>query len=237
LPILLVSDGYALWRGKSPRLSWVIAGRADRILVRLFVRCRRGWPVAEEADVAVFEASEIASISIRTLDVFLYGPKPRRLEWLVIEPAQAVAEDVCKYIRPLLPSVRPNLCGITPIDPGKQVFVGNEDGRLTIDGKYCRPVLRVFLDQVSRECSSIVIGPENHSELDLNGIWHGFRSELNAEQRRLPAQAIRLGFGRKCAKLLSLYRFMPLREAADYLALIYDQQFGTAGSDCPLWLR
>jgi hypothetical protein len=32
------------------------------------------------------------------------------------------------------------------------------------------------------------------------------------------AQAIRLGFGSKCVQLLSLYRFMPFRQARAYLA-------------------
>jgi len=57
---------------RSRRLNWVIAGCADRIFVRLFVRRRRSRADAEEPDVIMLEASEIASISARTLEVFLY---------------------------------------------------------------------------------------------------------------------------------------------------------------------
>lgn len=35
----------------------------------------------------VLEASDITSISARTIEVFVYGPKPKVLEWLVIYPA------------------------------------------------------------------------------------------------------------------------------------------------------
>ena len=38
----------------------------------------------------MLEASETASFSVRTLDVFLYRPKPKFFEWLEIKPAQAV---------------------------------------------------------------------------------------------------------------------------------------------------
>jgi hypothetical protein len=168
IPVFLVFNVFLLWRGRSARLNWVIAGGADRIYVRLFVR--RGWGKGDlnEPDVLMLEASEIASVSVRTVEVLLYGPKPKIVELLVIEPVQAVTESVSNHISPLL---RP---------PGRQVFVDNEEGRLIMKWKWCRPILPVFIQQLERECPSVVIVPEERSELDLNGIWHGVREKPDA---------------------------------------------------------
>ena len=68
-------------------------GCADRLYVRHFAWRRGDHDDVHDPDVLMFEASGIASMSIRTLEVFLYGPKPKIVEWLVIEPAQAVAEE------------------------------------------------------------------------------------------------------------------------------------------------
>jgi hypothetical protein len=162
----------------------------------------------------MFEASEIASMSARTVEVFLYGPKPRAIDWLVIEPVREAAETVSNHIRPLL---RP---------PGRQVYVTNEEGCLTMNWEWCRPALQAFLQQVARECPSVAIAPEERSELDLNGIWHGFREKPDAEQRRILVQAKRLGFGCECERLLSLYRRMPRREVSAYMAEIEQEEAG-----------
>jgi hypothetical protein len=215
LPVFLALNLFLLWRGTSPRLNWVTAVCADRVYVRLFTRRGRNRGDVDDPEIMVLQASEIASMSAKTIEVFLYGSKPKILEWLVIEPAQNIEEDVSERIRPLQCGTSPNLCSI---DPSKRVFVGNGEGPLTIEWKYCRPALRSFLERVAQQCPSILIAPEQRSELDLNGIWHGFRSKPNAEQRRLLAQAIRLGFGRKCVQLLAVYRSMPLRQARAYLA-------------------
>jgi hypothetical protein len=168
----------------------------------------------------MFEASEIASMRGRIVEVFLYGPKPRFVEWVVIEPAQEIAQGFSGHMHPLL----------KPDSPGKQVYVTNEEGRLTMNWRFCRPDLRTFLQQVARECPSISIAPEERSELDLNGIWHGPRGGPDAQQRQMLVQAKRLGFGCKCAKLLSLYRSIPFREASAYLAEIEQEEAGTEHS-------
>jgi hypothetical protein len=171
----------------------------------------------------VLEAAEIDSMSIRTLKVFLYGPEPNVVESLVIEPAQAVADDISRHIRPLL----------TPLDPDRAVLVADDEGRLTIEWKWWRPALRVFLQKVVQECPSVVRAPEERSELDLNGIWHGRREKPDAEQRCMLAKAARLGFGCECARLLSLYRsgaFRSFREAGAYLAEIGREAAGTGQS-------
>lgn len=227
LPIVLGWNAYILWRGRSPRLNWVLAACGDRVYVRLFVRRVKGWPVVREPDVMVLEASEIAAISSHAVELFLYGPKPKVIEWLVIKPADSVAEAVSNHIRPLQYG-SPNICGIRPIDPGKQVYVGNEEGPLTIEWKWCRPGLRSFLQHVAQQCPAIAIGPESRSELDLNGVWHGLREEPNAQQRRLLVQAVHLGFGPECVKLLSLYRFCTFPSYQKATAYLTDIERGEA---------
>jgi hypothetical protein len=149
-------------------------------------------------------------MSIRTVEVFLYGPKPRIVEWLVIEPAQTVADAVSSHVRPLL----------TPMEPDKAVLVVHEEGRLTIEWRWWRPALRVFLQQLVQECPSVVIAPEERSELDLNGIWRGISLNLEEQKRRLLVRAVRLGFGCECKRLLSRYKYISFQKAAAYLAEI-----------------
>ena len=83
-------------------------GCADRVYVRLFPWRSGGHSQAHEPDVLVVEAREIASMSIRTVEVFLYGPKPRIVEWLVIEPAQTLADAISGSVRPLLTRMEPD---------------------------------------------------------------------------------------------------------------------------------
>jgi hypothetical protein len=169
----------------------------------------------------VLEASEIATMSVRTLEVFIDGPKPKIVEWLVIEPAQAVAEDVSKHICPLL----------RPPDRNKAVYVVNVEGRFNIAWNQWRPALRVFLQQVVQECPSIVLAHEEQSELDLNGVWRGIsrnlrddQNSLSAQERQKLVQALRLGFGCNCTGLLSQYKHMSFREAGTYLAEIMREE-------------
>lgn len=220
IPVLLVLNVFLFWRGRSARLNWVIAGGADRMYARLFVR--RGWGKGDlnEPDVLMLEASEIASMSIKTVEVYLYGPKPKIVEWLVIEPSQAVVERFSNQIRGLL----------NPDYPGKQVLVANEEGRLTMNWEWCRPDLRAFLQQVARECPSVLIAPEEHSELDLNGIWNRVVSSPDARERRMLFEAKRLGFGRECVGLLIRHQYILHPKAAEYLAQIERDEIGTEDS-------
>jgi hypothetical protein len=220
VPVFLVWNVYVLWCTKSSRRNWVIAACADQVYIRLLMTRGGTLHGVKEPDVIVFEASEIASMSIRTVEVFLYGPKPKFVEWLVIEPAQAVAEIVSNRIHP---SPR-------PLDPGKQVYVANEEGRLTIGWKWCHPALRIFLQQVVRGCPSVVIANEERSELDLNGIWRGTSLNLDAQKRQLLLQAKRLGFGSDCRWLLCRYKYISFRKAATYLAEIEREEAGTGHS-------
>lgn len=208
--VVLALSGYVLSRAITFRRQWEITGSANRLYLRLFAWRNKDHADAEVPDVLVLDASEIASMWARTVDVYLYGPKPKFVDWmLMIEPAQGTFEGVTKYIRPLLTQLEE-----------KAVYVTSKEGRLIVEWEWWQPSLREFLKQVAQECPSVAIGPEDRSELDLNGIWHGFRSQPNAEQRRLLGQAIRLGFGCKLAELLSVYRYMPRREAAALLSEI-----------------
>ena len=231
MPVFLVLNVFLLWRGRSARLNWVIAGVADRMYVRLFVR--RGWGKGDlnEPDVLMLEASEIASISVRTVEVFLYGPKSKIVESLVIEPTRTIAKGYSNDIRSLPCSVGGLGCSTRLLDSGKQVFVDNEKGRLVMKWKWCRPILPVFIQQLERECPFVVIVPEERSELDLNGIWHGIRDDPDAQQRRMLVQAIRLGFGDDCAWLLGVYRCMGISESNLYLAKIMREEDGTEQPD------
>lgn len=221
LPLTLVLNLFLLWRGMSPRLNWVVAGCADRVYIRLFIRRGMRRHEVDEPDAIMLEASEIASISIRTVEVFLYGPKPKIVESLIIEPAQTVAGEVSGYTRPLLARSNPTSPCSRPIDAEKRVLVGDGEGSsLTIDWKWCHPASRVFLQKLARECPSVMIAREKRSELDLNGIWRGISLNLDSQKRQLLLQAKRLGFGSNCRWLLCRYKYISFRKAATYIAEI-----------------
>jgi hypothetical protein len=220
VPVFFALNGYVLWRAVSSRQRWVIACCAERIYVRLFALRGKDRGDINEPDVIVLEPSEIASMSARTVEVFLYGPKPRIVEWLVIEPAQAVAEEISDHVRPLL----------RQLDPGRAVLVTDDEGSVTIEWKWWRPALRVFLQEIVRECPSVVISHEERSELDLNGIWNGVWRKPDAQQRQMLVQAKRFGFGCECAGLLSRHRSMSFQKAMAYLAEIERDETGT-GND------
>ena len=223
VPVFLAWNVYVLWHTKysrSSRSTWVIAGCDERVYVRLFARPRGNPGDDHGSDVLVLEVSEIASMSIKTLEVFVYGPDPNIVEWLVIEPVQAVGDDILRHISPLL----------TATDPDNAVLVAHDEGRLTIEWKWYRPALRVFLQNVVQECPSVLIATEDHSELDLNGIWqYGSREKPNAQQRQMLVQAKRLGFGGECTQRISQYKHMSLRKASAYLAEIARDD---SGLDC-----
>jgi len=219
LPAFLAWNAWVLWRARSPRLSWVIKARPERVYIRLFVGFGKSWRELDAPDVIVLEASEIASIAVRTVDVFLYGPKPKIVEWLMIEPAHAVAESVSDQIPLFLWDTRMT-------DLSERVYWVNEERRLAIGWEWCRPALRIFLQQVVQECPSIIIAPEERSELDLNGIWKG-RAKPDAQQRQMLLQACRLGFFCDCAQRISQYKHMSFRKAGAYLAEIKREEAGT----------
>lgn len=81
-PTVLAWNIFLLWHAKSPRKNWVVAGSAGRLYVLLFQRRVRGWPVVREPNVLILEPSDIASIAVRTIELFLYGPTPKVIEWL-----------------------------------------------------------------------------------------------------------------------------------------------------------
>lgn len=220
VPVLLSLNGYVLWRAEASHRRWVIVGCADRLYVRLFGWRRGDRGDIPDPDVLVLEAPEIASISIRTIEVFLYGPKPTLVEWLVIEPAQRIAEDVGSHIRPLL----------TLAGSEKAVLVAHDEGCLTIEWRWWGPPLRAFLQEIVRECPSIVIGREESSELDLNRIWNRVVSSPDAQERRMLVQAKSLGFGCECVRLLSRHRYMSPQKASAYLSEIEREETGSENS-------
>ena len=219
VPGFILLNAFLLWRGRSRRLNWMMAAHADRVYFRLFSRRARDRADLNIPDVLVLEASEIASMSIRTLELYIYGPYPRIVEWLAIEPNRTVTDQSIHQIRTL----------IKPDDADEHIYPEYEDGRLLVRWTMFRPGLLVFLKQVAQECPSINIAPEQRSELDLNGIWHGYREEPNTEQRRMLVQVIRLGFGRELPKLLWLHRNIPYGLTRTYLAEIEEDEAATSG--------
>lgn len=219
VPVFLAWNGYVLWSLKFSSRRWVIAACDGRVYLRLLMA--RG----SEPHVIVLEASEITSISIKTAEVFVYGPNPEYAEWLVIEPAQAIAEIVPPQSLSFLEDIWTN-------NSGNFARVGLLDGRLTIGWKWCHPALRLFLQQVAREYPLVVMAPEEHFELDLNGIWKG-KGKPDAQQRQMLLRAKRLGFGGECAQRLSQYKQMSLREAAVYLAKIEQEEAGAGHAPRP----
>ena len=213
----LTLNAYVLWLTKLSRRNWVMSVCASRVYVRLYMTREKVASGIDEPDVVMFEASEIASISIRTVEAYLYGPKPKFAECLVIEPASEAARSAsannlwfpedCETL---------GCCG----EPRSNYLarVTNEDGRLVIAWRHCHPNVRRFVQKVVREFPSVVVGPVERCELDLNSIWHGYREmNLDEQQRHSLLQAKRFGFGSDCAWLLTLHRGLSPQEAQTYL--------------------
>lgn len=221
-PVFLALNGYVLWRVQASHRRWIAIGSADRLYVRLFAWRSGDHGDVREPNVLVLEAPEIASISIRAVNVFLYGPRPKLVEWLVIQPAQTTTDAISSHVRPILAAA----------DPDKAVLVKHEEGRLTIEWKWWRPGLRVFLQQLQQECPSVIVGPEERSELDLNGIWRGISLNLDQQKRQLLGRAIRLGFGCDCKRLISRYKYISFQKAAAYLAEVEREETGKESPCC-----
>jgi hypothetical protein len=228
LPALLAWNAWVLQRARSPRLSWVVKAGTGRVLIRLYVGSGKAWRKSDLPDVMVLEASEIASVSIRTIEVLLYGPRPKVVEWLVIEPSQVAVENISEQVPSFLWDTR--RADWTAPYLNERVYWADGERRLNIGWKLYRPAVRDFLREVARECPSIAIGPEERSELDLNGIWHGYGKQPDVKQGRMLAQAKRLGFGPDCVRLLIVYRCMPFRECAPYLAELEREEIETEHS-------
>lgn len=212
-PVFLAWNFWALWRARSPRISWVIKGNAEQVYIRMYVGFGKAWRRLDTPDVIVLEAAEIASVSFRTTEVYLYGPKPENVGWLLIEPTPAVADDFSRHVRPLLGDMRRG-------DLSERVRWDDDEKRLFVGWKYCVPALPELLKHVTKEYPSIIIGAEEHTELDLNGIWHGNRDFPTPEQRSLLGKALRLGFGCDLLGELGLRRRMSRRNAAALLSEI-----------------
>lgn len=230
----LTWNAYVLWLTKSSRRNWCAAVCAGRVYVRLYMTRETARDDVNEPDVVVFEASEIASMSIRTVEAYLYGPKPKVADCLVIEPA--VAGSVPSRI-PSFPGYCETLGSCGEPRSNCLVRVTNEDGRLVIAWRRCHPDVRGFVRKVVRECPSVVVGPKERCELDLNGIWHGYREmNLNEQQRHLLIQAKRFGFGPDCAWLLTLHKDVSSPDVRACLAQI-EQEEAEAGQPADLLTR
>jgi hypothetical protein len=222
---------YVLWLTKSSRRNWCVAVCAGQVYLRLYMTRETAAPNGvDEPDVIVLEASEIASISIRTVEAYLYGPKPKLAECLVIELVPAVAASVPAPV-PSLPGYCEALGSCGEPSSNYLVRVTSDDGRLVIAWRRCHPDVRVFVRKVVQECPSVVVGPEERCELDLNSIWHGYSSmKLDEQQRHSLLQAKRFGFGPDCAWLLTLHKDLSSPEVRACLAELKREDAGTGRS-------
>src|ERR1700751_3678401 len=73
VPFLAALYGCVLWRARASRQKWIVVGRAGRICVRIFAWRSKDHSSSNDPDVLMFEASEIASISARKVEVFFDG--------------------------------------------------------------------------------------------------------------------------------------------------------------------
>jgi len=79
VPVFLALNGYMFWRAGSPRLDGAVAGCADRVFVRLFLLRGKKRNDLREPDVLVLEAPEIASMSVKVVEVCFCMDPSRRL--------------------------------------------------------------------------------------------------------------------------------------------------------------
>jgi hypothetical protein len=223
----LTWNAYVFWLTKLSRRNWVMAVCAGRAYVRLYMTREEVPSGIDEPDVIVFDASEIASISIRTVEAYLYGPKPKFAECLVIEPAPSVAGSVPTN-NPSFPRYCETLGCCGESRSNYLVHVANEDGRLVVAWRRCHPDVRVFVREIVREFPFVFVGPEERCEIDLNSIWHGYRSmNLDEQQRHSLLQAKCFGFGPDCAWLLTTHKDVSSPEVQACLAELEREEAGT----------
>ncbi len=162
------------------------------------------------------DVGEVLSVGIQTRTIFVHGPKPKIVEWLVVEPQPRAQIFVTAQFNHLSPPI--GTC-----DPYREWFAGSVDGILRIPWQSYRPALRAFANQIELHFPKLTESEVTLPELDLI-------SAVNArepERRRLLAEAKRLGYGADCIRALwmnsvgsSLYTRRSLKESAEYMSNI-----------------
>jgi hypothetical protein len=153
----------------------------------------------------------VASIRVREAEVFISGPKPNVVQWLVVEPAP----EICAPIADQFERLSPPTLGC---DLYREWFTGWSGTGIFTEWKLYRPGLRTFIRQIASKFPNLSIAEDSRSELDLTGLAR--KPEL--EQRKLLAQAKRLGFGAACvfALMNHKYKRMSMAEAREYMSNI-----------------
>lgn len=210
--LLTVWNLVLLLRSALGRHNWVALVCQEKFYFRLFApRSRKAG--ASEPDVIVLDVREILSVGIQTRTIFVYGPKPRVIEWLVVEPEAGTRSLVVAQCNHLFPPI--GTC-----DPYREWFAAPVEGILRIPWQSYRPALQAFVDQIELHFPKLTKGEVILPELDLI-------SAVNArepERRRLLAEAKRLGYGADCVRALwmnpigsSLYTRRSLKASAEYM--------------------
>jgi hypothetical protein len=213
LGLMLVWNGYLLWRVLSSERTWVLAADTERFYLRMSAPFSGRLSAYTDADVMVLDASEVASVGIRSFDVFVSGPKPQVREFLVVTPEAGVRASVAEPLDRLYPP------GAVPV-PFVDRFARYYDGDVWVPWTTYTPALRVLISQIQSRFPGLTIARETRSELDLIS----YVSKREPERRRLLAQAKRMGFGRECMWALrsytpgtAMYSSRSLRECREYV--------------------
>ena len=135
---------------------------ADRLYVRLYMtrETARAPNDVDEPDVVVFEASEIDSMSVRTVKMFLYGPKPKFAECLVIQPSRAVAESVPAHSASFLEDCGTLGC-FGALSSSNLVCVTNEDDVSSLDGNRAILLCGYLFDKLYESANPFSLAPKN----------------------------------------------------------------------------
>ena len=202
-----------LLRGALGRQSWVFLSCGERFYIRLFSPMGRGAYESLELDVLTLELEEVESVRIQIRKIFVYGPKPKVTECLVIDLEPTARGLVAERLAP----------PVGTCDPYREWFAGSKDGIIWIPWKSYRPALRAFVKQIELHFPNLTRSELELPDLDLISAVN----KPEPERRRLLAEAKRMGYGADCVWALhensigsSLYMRRPLKECIDYMANI-----------------
>jgi len=205
-----------LWRGVLGRQSWVLLSSDGRFYIRLFSPLGRGAYKSSESEVIMLDLEEVASVQIQTRKLFVYGPKPKLTEWLVIEPKPAVRSLVADEFQRLAPPA-------ATCDPRREWFSGSKDGIIWIPWQSYRPALRELVRQIELHFPNLTRSELKLPDLDLINA----SNMAEPERGQLLAKAKRMGHGADCIWALyrnptgpPLYSRRSLEECIEYMAHI-----------------
>lgn len=209
--LLIVWSAGSLWRSAFSKRNWVMASCAEELYFRLFSHRGPRSRAGNEPEVMALRGGEVASLSIKTVEVFIFRAKPHVREWLVIEPRPGTQVAVAEQFERSSPP-------IYGCDLYKEWFIRSKSGNLWIPWLCNKPPLRTLLSEIASQSPNLTIAAEDRSELDLRRLYR----KPEPEQRKVLARARRIGFAWACERVLrrNPYKRMSRGEAREYLSSI-----------------